>query len=294
MILENKLSVSSRTSYYLMFAPALIMLLVVLYPFFQGVYTSLTNQKLYLENSTFIGIGNYVEFFKNDEFRASIYRTLFYTLAVISIQIPLGITVAWLLTQSNKLQSLLRNTLVLPLLIPPVVAGLMWKTMMQPQSGILNWILNSIGLPSFNWLSDIDTALISVVLIDTWVFTPFAALIFLAGFQSIPNDMTEAAQIDGASSSLIFRAIQLPWLFPFIILVTLFRVSDSMKSFELFYVTTRGGPLNATRTLHITAYEEAFRWTNVGRAMAIVFFLWIISYFLSIFIMSKWKRKSEN
>jgi len=158
----------------------------------------------------------------------------------------------------------------------------------------LNWVLNSIGLPSFNWLSDIDTALVSVVLIDTWVFTPFAALIFLAGFQSIPNDLTEAAQIDGASSSLIFRAIQLPWLFPFIILVTLFRVSDSIKSFELFYATTRGGPLNATRTLHLTAYEEAFRWTNVGRAMAIVFFLWIISYFLSIFIMSKWKRKSEN
>ena len=294
MILNNKLSVSSRTSYYLMFAPALIMLLAVLYPFFQGIYTAFTNQKLYLESHTFIGIGNFLVLFENDEFRESIYRTLLYTLAVISVQLPLGVTVAWLLNQNNKIQSLLRNTLVLPLLIPPVVAGLMWKTMMQPQSGILNWFLINIGLPSFSWLSDTNTALISVVLIDTWVFTPFAALIFLAGLQSIPNDMIEAAEIDGASSSLIFRAIQLPWLFPYIILVTLFRVSDSMKSFELFYVTTRGGPLNATRTLHITAYEEAFRWTNVGRAMAIVFFLWIISYFLSIFIMSKWKRKSEN
>ena len=114
-----------------------------------------------------------------------------------------------------------------------------------------------------------DTALISVLLIDTWVFTPFAALILLAGLQAIPDDQIEAARVDGASRWLTFRAVQLPWLTPFIILVILFRISDSLKSFELFYATTRGGPMDATTTLHVAAYEEAFRWSNAGRAMAI-------------------------
>ncbi|MCP4386282.1 MAG: sugar ABC transporter permease [Hyphomicrobiales bacterium] len=286
--------VSTRTAYYLMFAPALILLLAVLYPFVDGVATALTDRKLYLETSSFIGLDNFITLFLDAEFRASLYRTLAYAVAVVVIQIPLGLFIALLLNQEGRLKSILRGALVLPLLIPPVVAGLMWKTMMQPQAGILNWFLQSIGLPGSNWLSHVDTALISVVLIDTWVFTPFAALILLAGLQSIPDDLIEAARVDGARSSLIFRAIQLPWLFPFVVLVALFRISDSLKSFELIYATTRGGPLNATRTLHISGYEEAFRWSAVGRAMAIVFCLWLLSYFVSLFLINLWQRRSPT
>jgi multiple sugar transport system permease protein len=285
---------SARTTYLLMFGPALILLLAVLYPFAQGIYTALTNQKLYLQTSEFVGLQNFFDLFTDDEFRASLYRTVGYTIIVVGVQIPLGIAIAMLLNTSSRLQPLLRNTLVLPLLIPPVVAGLMWKTMMQPQSGVANWFLTSIGLPAFSWLSDVNTALISVVLIDTWVYTPFAALILLAGLQSIPEDLMEAARVDGAGSWLAFTAIQLPWLTPFIILVALFRITDSLKAFELFYATTRGGPLNATRTLHITGYEEAFRWSSIGKAMAIVFVLWLMSYLISMFLMSKWQKSSEE
>lgn len=284
----------TRTAYYLMFAPALILLMAVLVPFADGVYTALTDRKLYLETSNFIGLGNFALLFSDREFHASLYRTLGYTAAAVAIQIPLGLFVALLLDQNSPVRSTLRGALVLPLLIPPVVAGLMWKTMMQPQSGIVNWLLGTIGLPGSNWLSHVDTALISVVLIDTWVFTPFAALILFAGLQSIPDEQVEAARVDGASGLLVFRAIQLPWLFPFIVLVALFRIPDSLKSFELIYATTRGGPLNATRTLHISAYEEAFRWSGVGRAMAIVFVLWLISYFVSLFLINLWQRRSPT
>lgn len=284
----------TRAAYYLMFAPALILLLAVIYPFADGVYTALTNRKLYLPTSEFIGLENFTELVWDGEFRASVYRTLIYTFAVVAIQIPLGLCIALLLNRDSRLKALLRGALVLPLLIPPVVAGLMWKTMMQPQAGILNWFLGSVGLPQSNWLSHVDTALASVVLIDTWVFTPFAALIFLAGLQSIPDDHVEAALVDGANQFLIFRAIQLPWLLPFVVLVALFRISDSLKSFELIYATTRGGPLNATRTVHITAYEEAFRWSGVGRAMAIVFILWLMSYVASFFLLSLWQRRSAR
>lgn len=285
---------SSRTAYYTMFAPALILLIGVMYPFLQGVYLALTDKKLYLPSAHFIGLGNIAELFVDPAFGASMARTLAYTVAVIAVQLPLGLAIAYLLMRDGRVQKLLRNTLVLPLLIPPVVAGLIWKTLMQPQTGILNYLLNSAGLPSFSWLSHTSTALMSVVLIDTWVFTPFAALILLAGLQSIPDDLIEAARVDGAGKWLIFRAIQWPWLMPFAILVALFRVTDSLKSFELFYATTRGGPLNATRTLHVTAYEEAFRWSSIGRAMAIVLVLWFISYVTSFFLMRLWERKSER
>ncbi len=280
-------------AYYLMFAPALILLLAVLYPFAQGVYLGFTDRKLYLPDAEFVGLSNFAELLADDDFRASVVRTLAYTLAVIAVQLPLGLAIAVLLNRNSIMQRFLRNSLVLPLLIPPVVAGLMWKTMMQPQSGIVNWFLVSIGLPTSNWLSHVDTALMSVVVIDTWVFTPFAALILLAGLQSIPDDLIEAARVDGAGSWLIFRTIELSWLLPFIVLVALFRVTDSLKSFELFYATTRGGPLNATRTMHIGAYEEAFRWSSIGTAMAVVFILWCISYLASLFLMQLWQRRAE-
>ncbi len=284
--------ISARTTYLLLFLPALAMLALALYPFVQGVLTAFSDRKLYYDTSDFIGFRNFIDLFADDEFRDSIFRTLAFTAGVIFVQIPLGLGIALLLLGQSWFQPILRSTLVLPLLIPPVVAGLMWKTMMQPQSGILNWLLSNVGIPPQTWLSHVDTALLSVILIDTWVFTPFAALILLAGLQSIPPELDEAARVDGAGGLLIFRAIQLPWIVPFIVLVALFRVTDSLKSFELFYATTRGGPLNATRTMHIMAYEEAFRWSSVGKAMAVVFVLWLMSYFISMFLMARWERRS--
>ena len=126
--------------------------------------------------------------------------------------------------------------------------------MMQPQSGILNWLLTQVGLPPQLWLTDPSTAMLSVVLIDTWLFTPLATIILLAGLQSVPEETIEAARMDGANAWQVFRDIRLPWLVPHIVLVALFRVADSLKAMDIIYATTRGGPLDATRTLHIMAY----------------------------------------
>ena len=284
---------SEKLHYYLMFLPALLLLIGVMYPFGLGVYTSLTNEKFYLPTAKYVGTANYEYWFSNSVFRESVKNTAFYVIAVLAIQIPLGIVVALILDVATPLRSLFRSSLVLPLLVPPIVAGLMWKTMMQPSSGVLNWVLVSMHLPAQSWLADPHTALMSVVLIDTWVYMPFAGLILLAGLQSIPQDMIEAVKVDGASDWAIFRFIQLPWLTPYILLVMLFRAADAAKTFELIYPTTRGGPLNATRVLHIMAYEEAFRWSNIGRAMSIVFVLWFISYVLSTVLFRIWQNRSE-
>jgi multiple sugar transport system permease protein len=276
-----------------MLAPALILLLASLYPFLTGVYTGLTDRKLYLPDATFVGLGNFRALADTPLFWTALANTLIYGGLVLLIQVPLGMAIAWLLDIPSRVRAFLRTTLVLPLLVPPVVAGLMWKTMMQPQSGVLNWLLSQVGLPPQLWLNDPATAMVSVVLIDSWLFTPLAAIILLAGLQSVPGDVLEAARIDGANAWRLFRDIQLPWLVPHIALVALLRVADSLKAFEIIYATTRGGPLDATRTLHIMAYEEAYRWSNLGTAMAIVLVLWLICYVVSGTLLGLWQRQER-
>lgn len=281
-----------RLHYVLMFTPALLLLIGILYPFSLGVYKSLTNEKLYLSSIQFVGFRNYVDLFSEAAFRESLLRTLGYVAAVLLVQLPLGIGIALLLDVKSPLRSFLRSTLVLPLLIPPIVAGLMWKTMMQPASGVLNWFIRSLGGQGIDWLSHPSSALMSVVLIDTWVFIPFVVLILLAGLQSVPEEVVEAVRVDGANELQAFLHVKLPWLLPYALLVMLFRIPDALKAFDIIYPATRGGPLDSTRLLHVMAYQEAFRWSNIGTAMAVLFVLWFISYVVSMNVMRLWRRRS--
>ncbi len=288
---ENGLA---RGTFLLLLAPALLLLLLSLYPFLTGLYTSLTDQKLYAGATKFVGFGNFARLAVTPLFWTALGNTLAYTALVVAIQLPLGLAFALLLDVPGRLQSFFRSVLVLPLLIPPVVAGLMWKTMMQPQQGVLNYLLSFLGIDPQPWLANPATAMLSVVIIDSWLFTPLAAIILLAGLQSVPFDLVEAARVDGASPLQIVRRIKLPLLGPYVLLVALFRVSDALKSLEIIYATTRGGPLNATRTLHVMAYEEAYRWSNLGRAMAIVFVLWALCYAISGTLLGLWQRQEAR
>jgi len=281
-----------RLHYVLMFTPALLLLIGILYPFSLGVIKSLTNEKLYLPTMDFVGLRNYVDLFGEAAFRQGLMRTIGFVLAVLAVQLPLGVAIALLLDAPSPLRTFLRSTLVLPLLIPPIVAGLMWKTMMQPASGVLNWLLQSVGIAGLPWLSHPSTALASIVLIDTWVFIPFVVLILLAGLQSVPEDVVEAVRVDGANEFQAFLHVKLPWLAPYALLVMLFRIPDALKAFDIIYPATRGGPLDATRLLHVMAYQEAFRWSNMGTAMAILFVLWSISYVVSMNVMRLWRLRS--
>ena len=293
--MKNK-TLSSRPkidkTYYLMVLPAFLLLIGIFYPFIIGVITSLTDKKLYSETISFVGIMNYVNNFKNPVFLESLRNTFVYSVLAIGIQLPLGFLVALLLDNVGKGNKMLRAILVFPLLIPPIVSSLMWKTMMHPNSGVLNFLLGQVGLAPFPWLSGLNTALFSLVVLDTWIFLPFTTIIILSGLQSIPNDVIEASKIDGANYVEIIRFIKLPWIYPYFLLTLLFRVSDSLKAFEIIYSTTRGGPLNATRTLNIMGYEEAFRWSNLGNSLSMVFLLWIFSYIISTFLVKKWQKSS--
>ncbi|MUG44390.1 carbohydrate ABC transporter permease [Paenibacillus woosongensis] len=274
----------------LMLMPAVLVLIGIMIPFLIGVATSLTDKKLYAGNSNFIFLSNYINNFKDPVFLTSLGNTLAYVIMAILMQLPLAILAALLLDIPSRIRGFMRSVLVFPLLIPPIVSSLMWKTMMQPNSGVLNYLLSKFGIGPFPWLTSVDTALFSLVMIDTWVYLPFITIILLSGLQSLPQDILEAAQVDGASPVRTFFAIKLRWLKSSILLVLLFRVCDSLKAFELIYSTTRGGPLNASRTLNIMAYEEAFRWSSIGKAMSILFTLWILAYIASTFLMREWNK----
>lgn len=270
--------------------PAVLVLIGIMIPFLIGVATSLTDKKLYTGNFNFIFLSNYINNFKDPVFLTSLGNTLAYVIMAILMQLPLAILAALLLDIPSRIRGFMRSVLVFPLLIPPIVSSLMWKTMMQPNSGVLNYLLSKLGIGPFPWLTSVDTALFSLVVIDTWVYLPFITIILLSGLQSLPQDILEAAQVDGASPVRTFFAIKLRWLKSSILLVLLFRVCDSLKAFELIYSTTRGGPLNASRTLNIMAYEEAFRWSSIGKAMSILFTLWILAYIASTFLMREWNK----
>lgn len=281
---------SQRRAYLLMLLPALLLVIGIMVPFVQGVAKSFTNEKGYITEPAFVGLDNYIALFQNPTFLTGLGVTILYVILVLAIQLPFALGIALLLEKSGMLRRLGRAVIVLPLLIPPIVAGLMWKTMMQPSAGVLNYLMSLVGLPASPWLTDPSTALLSVVLIDTWAFTTFSALILLAGLQSLPPSLREAATVDGAGWWSMFRYISLPWLAPYVVLVALFRVADSLKQFDLIWPVTRGGPLNSTRVLHVQGYEEAFRFSSPAMAMAIIFVLWIIVYLASFLLLRLWRR----
>lgn len=281
---------ATRRTYVLMLLPALILLIGIMIPFADGVWTSLTDEKSYTGAPNFIGLENYFTLFTDPVFLASLLRTVGYAAAVLAIQLPMSIGIAVLLARSSVGSWLGRRTLVLPLLIPPIVAGLMWKTMMQPSSGVLNYLLGFLGIGPLPWLTDTASSLISIMVIDTWIFTPFSALIILAGLQSLPQEYVEAAKVDGANPWRLFRHISLPWIAPYVVLVSIFRVADSLKQFDLIWPVTRGGPLDSTRLLHVMGYEEAFRFSSPAMAMTIIFILWLIVYAVSYLLLRLWRR----
>jgi multiple sugar transport system permease protein len=277
---------TSRRLPYLLMLPGIALLLAVLYPFLSGVYWSFTDFDLTLgQNPAFTGLTNYFEAFGPGGVGLhAILVTFAYAALAVAVQTLLGFGVALLLTREGLHIRFFRALIVLPLLMPPVIATMMWRVMMTPD-GVLNYMLSWVYLPPFDWLGSTSTALFSVVLIDTWIYTPFVILILLAGMQSIPTEVHEAARVDGASYLREVWNLVVPLLRPFFIIVVVFRGIDSLKMFDIIYTATRGGPINATMNLHVQSYFTGIRSLNIGDSMVFLVVLWILCYALAFFLL---------
>lgn len=281
---------------YLLLTPGLLLLVGMLYPFFLGAYYSLTSYFLqYPHLFRFVWLGNYQKLLQDPLFVYSLKFTIAYAAVAVLIQVVLGLGVALLLNSRIIGRSVLRATMLMPLMMPPVITALMWKVMMAAtKSGILNYLFSLLRVGPINWLGSVDFAAVSILIIDTWGNLPFVSLILLGGLQSLPYEPYEAALVDGASGWGVFRYITLPLLKPFVILAATFRIMDALRIFDVIYATTVGGPADATMNLHMRAFWQAFQWYSMGMGMAYAMVLLVLVFLASYLLMGYWRRAAEE
>ena len=285
-----------RARPYLILLPALLLLIGILYPFLLGVYYSFTafNFKVPDSQFNFVWLRNYVRMVTDGDFLYSTYITLAYAVVSTAIELGLGLLVAMLLNRESRIAKIFTPLLIFPMIIAPVIGTLVWKMMMQPSVGILNPILNRVGLPSLEWAAVPETALFSVALVDIWMFTPFAALMILAGLRSFPNAPFEAARVDGASFWFTFRNLTLPMLSPFILIIVVFRFMDSLKMFDIIFAMTEGGPGNTLMTYQLTAYRTSIQFQRLAGGLPYAILLYIMIYLVSMYLIKAWGRAQRR
>jgi multiple sugar transport system permease protein len=220
--------------------------------------------------ASFAGLSNYSTLAKDGEFWNGLYVTFALYILSMILQLFFGIWLAMLLFHSKKLSGFLRSLLISPFMMPPVVAGMMWLVILDPSLGAANYLLEAAGLPASEWLASPTWVIPTVALIDTWQWAPYVALIVLGGLQSLPPSVYEAAQIDGASPARIFWKITLPLLLPTIVTAAVLRSVDLLRFFDIIYITTQGGPGNASNTLNIYGFRVGFEFFNIGYASALM------------------------
>jgi len=281
---------------YLLLVPALVLLVGMIYPFGLGLYYSFTSYWLQYPNRfRFVWFDNYISLLDEPLFLRALEFTLGFTLVAVVLQVGLGLAVALFLHGRVPGRSVIRALMLLPLMMPPVITALMWKIMMaSTNAGILNYLLSFLGVDPINWFGSTRGAIVSVLIIDTWGNLPFVALILLGGLQALPTEPYEAARVDGAGPIAMLRYVTLPLLSPFIVLVLLFRVMDSLRIFDVIYATTLGGPNDATTNLQIMAYQYSFQWYQMGKGMAQAIVLLLLVVVVSYLLMRLWNRTAET
>jgi multiple sugar transport system permease protein len=249
-------------------------------PAVRGLWISFTNWDL-LRPATFIGVENYVKLFGDKEFWNALTVTVYYVLLNIPLQTILAVIIAVMMYRLTK-SMLIRALIILPWLMPPVVVGLIWLWLLDPNIGIVNVTLKSLGLPMIAFLGLPQWAMPSIAMINIWEYVGYTALLIFAGLQSIPGSVYEAASIDGASESQTFWRVTIPLLRPVLVFVIVTSVIGSFQIFDTIAITTKGGPVNATKVLNWYIYEQAFSRFNMGYATAISIILFSILIFVSL------------
>lgn len=296
-MLKNKVQKSAKKIEnnklkYFLWPAIIIPLLVGIIPYFTGIGLSFSNWKLAISNIRFVGLRNYIEMFTNPDFWNALKVTGIFSGVGLIIQITIGFFVGWLLSVKLKGMSFFRSIILIPLMVAPVLSALMWKLML-PQHGIINYLLSFLEIPAVSWLSNPNTALMTLVCIDAYINIPFVAIIIMAGFQALPKEPYEAAAVDGASKLFIFKKITFPLITPLILIAFVFRLIISLKTFDIIYAATGGGPGNLTTNLHLLAYMNIFKYGQGAKATSIVLILFILIFYISYKLVKRWTKATE-
>jgi multiple sugar transport system permease protein len=262
---------------WLLLGPCLLYLVVfAIYPLFYSLRLSFTDLAGASGTGNWVGLRNYYDLILDPLFWNATMNSGIMVAASVALQIVLGIALAMFFDLQLKGSWIVRGILVLPMLITPIVVGVMWRALLNPDWGLVNWAIAQFGVEPPNWLGSIEWAMPTLVLVDTWQWTPFVFIIVFARLQALPDDVFEAAQVDGAGRLYIFRHITLPLLMPAIVFAGIFRAVDAFRSFDLVYGLSYGGPARSTTTLSFFSFQNGFQFQNYGYAAAVAYMMLII------------------
>ena len=283
-----------KPSYWPFVLPALITVgVVIVFPWLFTLWMS-ANQWQLGGGISFVGFDNYIRLAGDARFWDSMWHTAVYTVLSVVAPMVLGTIAALIFDSKLPMRGLLRGIFVMPMMATPVAVALVWTMMYHPQLGVLNYVLSLVGIGPQEWIFNQNTVIPSLVAVETWQWTPLVMLIVLGGLASMPRDPFESAEIDGANGWQKFRYITLPMILPFIMVAVIIRSIDALKSFDIIFAMTQGGPGTASETINIYLYNVAFSYYDIGyaSAIAVVFFIVIIA--MSMILLTLRQRTKWN
>ncbi len=274
---------------YFLIAPAVAVLLgLSIYPLVYSITVS-------LQVADEWSVGNFTRLASDQFFLTAMAHTFVFAVAALTCEFLLGLGLALLLNKQIRGRGIFRAVLLVPMMLPAVVAGVVWRLMLNPNFGAINGTLKDFGLntDSLTWTASPKLAMLSVIAVDVWQWTPFVFLVLLAGLQAIPQEPYEAALIDGSSRWQTFRHVTLPLLKPAILIVLLLRTMDLLRVFDQIFILTEGGPGFATETISLYIYRTAFRFFDFGYAAAMSFVLLALTNVISVFYIRFLKHETR-
>jgi len=265
-------------SYWPFVIPALVVVLaIIIFPWVFTIWMSFNEWKVG-SPTRFVGLANYLRLPADPRFVEAVGHTLVYTVLSVLLPVVFGTFAAVVFHAKFPFRGFLRAVFIMPMMATPVAVALVWTMMFHPQLGVLNYLLSLVGIGPQLWVFHPATVIPSLVLVETWQWTPLVMLIVLGGIAALPTEPYESAQIDGDGMWQMFRYITLPLVLPFIFIAAMIRGIDAVKSFDIIFAITQGGPGSASETINIYLYSVAFVYYDLGygSAIAVVFFVLII------------------
>jgi multiple sugar transport system permease protein len=266
-----------RTVLWLLLGPSLLYLAAfAIFPLFYSLRLSFTDLTAATGTGEWVGLANYGDLLRDPQFWNATKNSAVMVFSSVAIQIVLGTALAMFFNLHLKGSWLVRGILVLPMLITPIVVGVMWRALLNPDWGLINWVIEQLGMEPPNWFGSIEMAMPTLILVDCWQWTPFVFIIVYARLQALPQDVFEAAVVDGAKPFDTFRLVTLPLLMPAIIFAAVFRAVDAFRSFDLIFGLSYGGPARSTTTLSFFSFQNGFQFQNYGYAAAASYMMLLI------------------
>lgn len=271
-----------------------LMALVLAVPLGYSLIVSFFNTNLKVAGiGDFVGLGNYAAAFADSYFRSSAWTSVKFTIYVVIIEFLLGLAIAMLLNTNIKGKNTFFSIIIIPMMITPIAVGLTWRLLLHSNLGIVNYMLSLAGIEGQAWLADAKLAFGTVVFIDVWQQVPYMVLVILAGLVSLPVEPYEAAAIDGSTRIQTFFRLTVPMMMPTFTVVILLRVINALRTYDLVYVLTRGGPGTTTEVISYYIYQKAFRYTEIGQASAMSYILLLCIVPIAALFVQASKNRSE-